>query len=161
MAIGWFICSYRRRLPAALPTRYCAMDDFTAQIRTDLGHWSETEILGDRAIVKVRAAITTLQTIAGTVGIRQLSLSLLNDPISSLSPAQRVALRGEALDAGYSAAEVNARFPDISIATLGEVLRFMASRRLKPRYDAATDTIVLDGVEQPCHSVDQIDAEVV
>lgn len=46
------------------PGRYCAMNDFTPEIRADGGEWSEAEIGGNRAIVKVRADESTLNTIA-------------------------------------------------------------------------------------------------
>jgi hypothetical protein len=41
------------------------------------------------------------------------------------------------------------------------VLRFMATRRLKPRYDSLLDLIVLDGDEQDCRPVEDVDREVV
>ena len=61
MPTAWFICPYKRKdfgspeANRARPTRYCAMDDFTREIRASGGDWSETEIEGDQAIVKVRA----------------------------------------------------------------------------------------------------------
>jgi hypothetical protein len=136
------------------------MDDFTAQIKADGGRWAETEILGDRAIVKVNASPATLTTIANTATFRRIPLTLLNDPLSSLSTAVQNAIRQEVLDAGYTLAEVNARFPNIASATLGDVLRFMATRRLSTRYDRGTDTIILDGAIKPCRSVDSVDSEV-
>ena len=160
MAIAWFICPYKRRIGAREPMRYPAMDDFTVAINLDGGRWSETEVLGDRAIVKVNASAATLTLIAGTPTFRRIPLAALNDPLSSLTPGQRTAIRNEVLDAGYTVAEVNARFPNLADHTLGEVLRFMASRRLKPRYDAGTDTIICDGEVQQCRSVDSVNEEV-
>lgn len=160
MALAWFICPYKRGTLGPGPSRYCAMDDFTAQIKLDGGVWSETEILGDRAIVKVRASAPTLSFIANTPGFRRIPLTLLNEPLSSLTQVQRTAIRNEVLDAGYTLEEVNARFPDILNNTLGDVLRFLASRRLKPRHDRNTDSIVLDGSVQPCKDVDLLDREV-
>lgn len=62
LQIAWYICPYKRRLDAPRPTRYCAMDDYTQQIiYTDGGNWSETEVEGDRAIVKVSASKDTLK----------------------------------------------------------------------------------------------------
>jgi hypothetical protein len=43
---------------------------------------------------------------------------------------------------------------------LGDVARFIASRRLKPRYDQATDMIIVDGPVQPTGSVDAIEEAV-
>ncbi len=160
MPIAWFICPFKRHPRTDKIARYCAMDDFTSLIEADGGRWTETEVLGDRAIVKVNASASTLSTIAGTATFRRIPLSLLNDPLSSLSGAQQTAIRNEVLDAGYTLAEVNAVFPNIASATLGQVLRFLATRRLKPRFDSGTNTIVLDGTIQPCRPVDNVDGEV-
>jgi hypothetical protein len=136
------------------------MNDFTNLIAADGGKWSETEILGDRAIVKVNASPATLTTIANTATFRRIPLALLDDPLSSLSAGVQNAIKQEVLDAGYTLAEVNARFPNIASATLGDVLRFMATRRLQPRYDKGTDTISIDGPIQKCKSIDVLNAEV-
>jgi hypothetical protein len=160
MAVAWFIAPYKRRLTSSDPTRYCAMDDFTQRIRADGGNWSETEILGDRAIVKVRASIATLTLIAATPTFRRIPLGVLDDPLSSLTLAQRNAIRNEITDAGYSVAELNAVIPNLAAVTLRQVLRFMASRRLKPRYDKVTDTIVIDGILQPCRTIESVDGAV-
>lgn len=161
MPIGWFIAPYKRRTDATRPTRYCAMDDFTAQITSDGGAWTESEVLGDCAVVKVDASATTLQTIAGTSGFQRIPLQRLDDPLSSLTNAQRNAIRNRVIAMGYTQAEINAALPNLANVTLGQVLRFIATRRLKPRYDSATDTIVLDGEIQTPRSIDSVDAEVV
>lgn len=161
MAIGWFIADYKRRLGIDSPTRYCAMDDYTVLIRADGGIWHESEVLGNRAIVKVRAAPSTLTTIAADANIRRLPKDALNISLSDLTTPQKNAIRNELLDAGYTAQELTARFgADLGAFTLGDVLRFMASRRLKPRYDKPTDTIILDGAIQPVRPIDDIDARV-
>ncbi len=160
MALSWFLCPYKRRVNSHKLVRYCAMDDFTELIAADAGAWSEIEVLGDRAIVKVRATPATLATIAGTATFRRIPLTLMDDPLSSLTAGQRTAVRNELLDAGYSLAEVTAAFPDIAQATLGQVLRFLCTRRLKPRYDANTDTIIFDGDVQACGNVDQLNRQV-
>ncbi len=160
MAIAWFLCPYKRDLVATKPVRYCAMNDFTPLIAADGGRWSEIEILGDRAIVKVNASQSTLDTIAGAATFRRIPLAALDNPLSSLTGGQRTAIRNEILAAGYTLAEVNAAFPNLANNTLGQVLRFMATRRLKPRYDSGIDTIILDGTVQPCKSVDVVDGEV-
>ena len=161
MAVGWFIAPYARVLEnRPHPSRYCVMDDYTAQIRTDGGAWAETEVLGDRAIVKVRASDATLTTIAADVRIRRIPLNALDNPLSSLTVNQRTAIRNELLDAGYTVAEVNARFPNLANNTLREALTFLATRRRKPRYDSGTDAIILDGAVQSCRSVESVDASV-
>jgi hypothetical protein len=137
------------------------MDDFTDQILADGGAWSEVEVLGDRAIVKVRANLETLLAIAGTAGFRRLPKDRLDDSLSSLSSGVKLALRNELIDAGYSLAEIQERLgADLGSKTLRDVLRFAASRRRKPRYDQATDTIVCDGPEQGCRDIADVEREV-
>ena len=162
--MAWFIAPYKRDAPQmGFPNsvrRYCAIRDFDAQIRADGGSWRAVEILGDRAIAKVNASSTTLSAIAAAPGIVRIPRDLLDDPLSSLSAAQRTAIRNQVLDAGYTSTEINARFPNLASNTVGDVLRFMASRRLKPRYDQATDTIICDGPVQACESIDTMDTQV-
>lgn len=167
MAIGWFIAPYQRILPytgPGLAGRKCAMDNHTATIRADGGDWREVEVLGNRAVVKVRASAATLTSIATATGWRRLPKDRLDDPLSDLTNQQKNALRSELQDMGYTLAEIQARFGnDLGAFTLGDVLRFMAKRRRKPRYDAASDAIVLDGdeVTLPANAVDALDGAVV
>jgi hypothetical protein len=128
----------------------------------DGGAWSETEILGSAAVVKVRASLATLTTIAGTAGFQYIPLTLLTAPLSSLTLAQRNAIVTKAQALGYSVAEIQAAFPgaDLSAFTLGDVLRFLATRRLMPRYDVGSDTIICDGALQPVRPVADVDAAV-
>jgi hypothetical protein len=159
MAIGWFIVPYKRDLIRPRPTRYCAMDDFTAAIRADGGDWAETEVLGDRAIVKARAKEATLDKIASVY--KRLPVDRLGDSLTSQPAEVKTALIDELENMGYSQAELQRQFArDLGNYTLGDVLRFAAGRRLKPRYDAATDAIVCDGIEQACRSVESVDEEV-
>lgn len=162
--MAWFIAPYKRDTPQmGFPTmvrRYCTIRDFDAQIRADGGSWRAVEVLGNRAIAKVNASAATLTAIAAAPGIVRIPKNLLDDPLRSLSAAQRTAIRNQVLDAGYTAAEINARFPNLAKYTVGDVLRFLATRRLKPRYDQATDTIVCDGPVQACESIDTMDTQV-
>ncbi len=165
MAVAWFVCPYKRiaRDPDDPPVvaRYCAMDDFTMLINADGGRWTETEILGGRAIVKVRASAATLTTIAGTAGFRRLPKDRLDDSLGDLPQGVKTKLRDEVLDAGYTVAEFNAQFPaGLASVTLRDLLRFLATRRLKPRYDVLTDTIVCDGPVELPRMVESVDAEV-
>jgi len=160
MAIGWFLCPYRRLAEPSRAIRYCAMDEFTTTIRADGGDWREVEVLGNQAIVKVKASVLTLATIAGATEFRQIPLQRLDDSLSTLTAGQRTAIRDELLAAGYTLAEVQAALPDLSTVTLGDVLRFLATRRLKPRYDQGTDSIVLDGPVQACTDISTIDKSV-
>lgn len=157
MPTAWFICPMERVPHPLRVTRRCAMDSFTSAIRADGGSWAETEVLGQRAVVKVNASAATLTTIAGTAGFTRVPSARLDDPLSSLSNGQRNAIRNLILELGYTPAEVAARFPNLSAATVGDVLRFMASRRRKVRHDAATDSIVDDGDVVTPTPVDHVD----
>lgn len=157
--IGWYIVPYKQRLGQHWPTRYCAMDDYTEEIVESGGWWSETEVLGDRAIVKVRARRAVLNAL--DVVFKRLPKSRLDDSLADLSSKVKQAIKSELLDMGYSVSEILERLPgDLGDYTLRGVLRFMARRRLKPRYDSETDMIVLDGPVQECRSVESVDGEV-
>lgn len=157
MPIGWFLVPYKRLVDPSRIVRYCAMNDFTPQVTS----WSETEVLGQHAIVKVNATNSVLTTIAGTSGFKRIPVSLLDDPLSSLSVAQRNAIRTKILSLGYTAAELDAEFPgDIRNFTLRQLLQFVARRRRKVRYDSGTDSIIDDGPDQPVRPVAEVDAAV-
>jgi len=167
MPIAWFLMPYKRADESLgnrlVPTRYCAINDFMPQIRAEGGDAYEVEILSPapgRAIVKVNASDAILTLLNEQPGFVRIPLAAMDNPLSSLTGGQRTAIRNEVLACGYTTAEVNARFPNLANATLGEVLRFLATRRRKPRYDPATDAIELDGEIQPCVSVDALDARV-
>lgn len=163
MALGWFIAPYKRRNPGEVPpVRYNAMDDFTTQIIADGGTWSEIEILGDAAIVKVRASPTTLTTIAQAANFSRIPNHVaLNDTLGDLTVNQRQAIINKALSLGYTQAEIDAVLPaNWSNVTLRQVLNFFRKRRLKPRYDADTDSIILDGAIQPVRPLDDVDQAV-
>jgi hypothetical protein len=157
VAVGWFLAPYRRLVGPRIPTRYCAMDDFTPQV---VG-WSETEVLGQHAVVKVDAAPAVLQEIAGTEGFQRIPVARLDDPLSSLTVNQRNAIRTKIISLGYTAEELDAAFPDIRDFALRQVLLFVCRRRRKVRYDQATDTIIDDGPDQPVRPLADVDAAVV
>lgn len=158
MAIGWYIVPYKRH-PVLDRTRYPAIDDYTAQLLEHGGTWAETEVLGNRCIVKVRAPAAVLQVLDGLY--KRIPKDRLDDSLADLPAAIKRALRDELEDMGYSLAEIRARFgDDLGAYTLRDVLRFAASRRRKPRWDAETDEIVLDGEVQGCRPVEDVDREV-
>lgn len=161
MAIAWFITFYKRRA-GPRPIRYCAMDDFTAQINADGGTWAESEVLGGYAVVKVNAAAATLTAIAGTAGFQRIPVATtLGTAMSALSNAQRTAIRNRLEAMGYTLGEIQGALgTNLAGVTLGDVLRFAAQRRLKPRYDSVQDQIVLDGDYQPCRPIADVDAAV-
>ena len=62
---------------------------------------------------------------------------------------------------GYNTAEIRADLgQNIGNKTLRDVIRFALKRRLKPRYDEPTNSIVLDGPEQVCKTAETLDGEV-
>jgi len=136
------------------------MDDYTDIIRADNGEWSESEVLGNYAIVKVRANNATLDTIEADDDIYRLPIDSLDDNLIALTVQQRTELVALANAMGYTTDEMLISIGDLGGTTLGNYLRFCATRRLKPRYDAQQDLIVLDGEVQACKSVDKVDAEV-
>lgn len=162
MTIAWFLCPYKRGNPTPWgASRYCAMNDFTAQIRADGGSWSEAECLGDHAVVKVNASDATLTTINAATGFIRIPVSRLSDPLSSLTVAQRNAITTKLQNLGYTLQEIrDALGNDIRQRTLLELLRFVLSRRRRPRYDAGTDSIILDGDILTCKPIELVDAEV-
>jgi len=161
MAIGWFIVPYKRRTKRRRPTRYCAMDDYTSQIRAHGGMWAESEVLGNRAIVKVRAPVAVLAALNDVPGFKRIPKDRLDDSLADLSQTVRAYLRDEILDMGYTIEELRERFGnDLGAYTLRDVLKFMARRRRKPRYNPATDEIILDGEIQECREIENLDAAV-
>jgi hypothetical protein len=168
MAYGWFVVPYKRRNPGQTPPeRYPSMDDFTAQISADGGVWSETEILGDSALVKVRASAATLALISGTAGVFTIPTRFfrLEDSFADLTNGERSQISSAILSLGYTQAELDAAMGTTlalwRAKTLGDLLGLAATRRLRPRYDQATDTIVCDGPVQPVKPVALVAATVV
>lgn len=160
MAIAWFICPYKID-PTAPDTRYCAMQDFTSRIVGDNGWWTESEILGNHAIVKVRASVATLRDIAGTRGFQRLPKERLDEALSDLTSTQKQAIAEKLAQLGYTTAEMRTVLgDDVGAKTLRDVLAFAATRRRAPRWDPATQTVMVDGRERPCRSIDAVDAEV-
>jgi len=160
--IAWFICQYKRdEQHPNEHLRYCAMDDFTPLIYGEGGQWSETEILGNYALVKVRASETTINAIAATVGFFRFPLDRLDDSLGSLSQQMLLNIRNRILAMGYTIEEIQELLPsDWREITFRQVAKFVTRRRLKPRYDYATDEIVLDGVEQACRPLEDVDLDV-
>lgn len=147
------------------------MDDFTAEIIADPEYaggepWRESECLGGEAIVKVRASAALLATINAEPGFQRIPARFtdLSTPLGDLTVAERTALNNKLVSLGYEQAEIDAALGATNGAwrtkTLGQVFRFALSRRQKPRYDQATDAIVLDGPDQPCAPIDDVDAAV-
>lgn len=162
MAIGWYIIPYKRREGRTHPTRYCAMDDYTLEIiYTYGGAWTESEVAGNVAIVKVRTRPNILNTLDRIPGFIRLPRDRLDDPLAGLPSTQISRLRDFLLNAGYTLDEIHEEFGDgLENHTLRDYLHFWARRRLKPRYNPVDDTIYLDGEAQSCRTVESVDEEV-
>jgi len=159
MAIAWYIVPYKLNRGEGDLYRYCAIKDYSPQIIADGGKWAETEVLGDRAIVKVRASDSTLSILDGQY--KHLPKDRLDDSLTDLPANIKQALKNELLDMGYSIDEIRARFgEDLGQYTLRDILRFATTRRLKPRYDAQADKVVCDGIDQKCRPIESVDAKV-
>ncbi len=166
--MAWFLAPYKRRdLDPGVPMRYCAIADFDGQIKADGGSWSESEGLGDQAVVKVNASPATLDAIAAAPGFLAVprKWARLLDGLSSLTNGERNLLQNRLLGIGFTQAEVNAAMGS-SLAqwrsrTLEDLLGLFCSKRLKARYDAANDRIVLDGPVQPTRPIKDVDEAVV
>jgi hypothetical protein len=172
MPVAWFFVPYKRRdIIPGRPGRYCAMDDFTEQIRADPEYqggepWSECECLGDQAVVKVRASSVLLSTINAAPGFQRVPARFtdLSQTLGNLTTQERTQLNNKLLSLGYTQAEINAAVGSTNgqwrAKTLRQLLRFVLSRRRLPRYDDVNDLIVLDGDVDACRDVDDADAVV-
>lgn len=168
MALAWFICPYKRRVVEGVSLgRYCAIDDWSASIFGEGGAWSETEILGNQALVKVRASDALLNTISAEPGYLTIPRRFFNleDSFADLQVGERNQMENAARNLGYSQAEIDAAMGDTITLwrqkTLDDYLALVSTRRLKPRYDTPTDTIVFDGPVQPVKPHTIVAAEVV
>lgn len=172
MPVGWFIAPYKRVDRNGRVGRYCIVDDLTPEIWASNGwpqgnvpespeFWSETEVLGQHAIVKVRATNPVLTQVANLPGVTRIPVAALDSPLSSLTGAQKTAIRNKVQALGYSLAEIQERFPnDLGTYTLRQLLHFVASRRRKLRHDKATDSIIDDGPVRPVRPLEEVDATV-
>jgi hypothetical protein len=159
--IGWFIVPYARRTMGATIARYCKVNDFNAQIVAAGGAWSESEVLGDCAIVKVRATQAGIDQLDAQPGFIRIPVERLDDPLSTLSAAKKLQIRTKLETMGYSLAEIqDALGVDLGTKTLRQLLIFMTTRRIRPRFDGPLDSYVFDGPIETCKSVDQLDTEV-
>lgn len=142
MPIGLYIVPYSRVTPggALLAARQC---DIYLQLTSLSGHF-EQEVRGNRAFVKVNVSAANLTTLDGLY--YRLPADDLRTNLSTVTALERTRLETELLDMGFTALEIAAQFVSgLGSATLGEVVRFMASHVPKPRYRSSDDTIVLDG----------------
>jgi hypothetical protein len=166
MAIAWFITTYKIS-PIKPMVRYCAMNDFSNLIiDQDGGAWADSEVLGAYAVVKVKASAATLTTIANATGFTRIPNNWidLSTTLGSLTSTQRTTLLNLAQAMGYTLAEIQgalgSTLANWRTRTLGQVLRFVAQRRLQSRWDDVNKQIVLDGDYVTPTSIDDVDAQV-
>lgn len=123
------------------------------------GQWDGLETLGNKAIVKINATTSDLLQLNAVYD--RILLNQLDEPISSLSATNRTRLRTIISEMGYTLEEFNEKFPNgIANYTLKDVLKFMLTRRIKPRWDETTDEIIYDGVSVPCGNIDDLDRRI-
>ena len=161
MGIAWYIVPYTI-VPKtiAIPLhRRVDLVKYHSQFMSRGVKWREVEVLGNRAIVKVKAPDAVLSAL--NAEYKRLPKDRLDDSLSDLPVSIKAALKNEILDMGYTIEEVRDRFGDyLSQYTLRSVLKFMAKRRLKPRYDKAANTIYVDGIVQECKNIETVDSEI-
>jgi len=113
------------------------MDDYTKEIYTDGGNWSESEILGDAAIVKVKASDKTLTIIQSAKEFFRIPIHVgLDEKLSNVTSDDRTAILTKLNGLGYSMDEIEEvlgkDLSEFNDKKLNELLTFTASRRLKP-----------------------------
>ena len=138
--------------------RFCRIAEHTSAVRADGGGWRETEILGDAALVKVRASVATLATIAET--FYRFPLVALDDPLSSLNGRQRSDMNAALLSLGFTQSEIDAAL-NLRTDTFGAVLRFITARdasRPGGWTDETKTAYTLTGAKVRPESADDLDS---
>lgn len=158
MAVGWFLVPYVTEVGGiGRATRVLDIDRFTPQITAAGGSWAEIEVLGNHALVKVRRLTEDQIAPLGQIYTRLPNLPL-NTLLSELTLAQRTAIRNRVEALGYTAQEITAALgADLGQITLRQLLRFIASRRRKPRFDQPSQTVVFDGPDVVPESPDLLE----
>lgn len=142
--MAWLLCQYKRDLeiPRA---RYCVIEDYYLALKADGATWGSVEVLGNHAIVKVKCSDGMLTTLRQDPLITYIPLSLLTSSLGDLTNNQINAIRTKVESLGYTTTELQQRLGNNwRTRTLGDVLRVVATRRIKPRWDRTTQAIVFD-----------------
>lgn len=145
----YVLAPYERRVgPGGRPARRCAL----ARILPDqkaggTEPFVEAEGLGGFAVALIVDDDLRAQA-AAAPGILAFPKIPLTATLGEVNASTRSELRDAAAAMGYTMAEIRqALGTDLASVTLLRLLRFMVSRRRRPRYDPDTDSIVLDGAE--------------
>lgn len=144
----WYLVPYRlvdRPHPSGRPVRVPAADE------AGIGDvWRESEILGGWAVVAANRAtpdqLDALDAVQDAIALPR-GLRLTGRLADHLNAAGRLNLRNLASALGY----LNSEIDGINWATtswLNVLVNLLGKRRRKPRWDEATQQIVLDGPEQ-------------
>lgn len=106
----------------------------------------EREVRGNRAFVKIKADEGLLEQLNALY--YRLPVDDLESPLSEVKQMELDGLMGELMDMGYSPEEFAQALPrGLEGATMGEVVKFMASSVILPRFDPDTNEIVFDGMK--------------
>jgi hypothetical protein len=166
MPIAWFVCGFWTQVksyvgPLKAIREPTIIKNFAKTVQDEGGKMAYTEVLGDTAVFKVMANQATLDAIAVSSGVFKFPLNILNGTLVSLTTAQRTAIRNRLIQMGYPDIEITADLgSNIRTKTLGDILRFAAKRRLKPRWDADTQSVKIDGTVQECTPISYVDGKV-
>jgi hypothetical protein len=159
--LSWWVGPYDRKDRGERKGRVCAADRYTSTVYAEGGEWREIEILGNKCLFKLRSSASTIAIYAADADFQRLPKNAMGTALSDLTNPQKTALRNFITGLGYSLAELQARFPnDLGTYTLGDVIRFMASRRKNITYNSGTDTIEEGSADLPGLKVDAVNGGV-
>ena len=164
MTLIWLLSPYTRQTSRStlFYQRVNVMNEYTASIQADGGTWQEVEVLGNHAIIKARYSASAITAaLASDIRLYILPTRNLNTTLADLTEQQKTDLIAKIISLGYTITELRAALGnDIALITFGELLRFIATRRIEPRYDTSANDIVFDGVVVIPESVDALDGRV-
>lgn len=150
----WVVAKYLLREEVGstrMARRYLALADILpAQEAGSLPAWDEVEGLGGYAVALVD--VPDLSVLDGEPDVKRLPAIGRTEKLRDhLDGSNRTVLRDILDEQGYARSEIAARLGanlDSDLATLDGFLRMSVTRRLKPRFDAALNDVVVDGPEQ-------------
>lgn len=165
MATYWWICRYVKAMGEfGRPfVRVSAFESYHDDLTKEGAKWRYEEIAGNRCLVRAEMSDALAQTIALDVNCLPLPLKRLDQTLGELSPQARSTLQDLAVEMGYSLTEIRNRLGNnVATVTLGQLLRFLASRRIKPRYSDDKTDVVFDGPVIPLRQtlVDELEQRV-
>jgi len=152
MSTRWYLSPFVRDVTdITKPVRYCQINDQSGVIQKAGGViFQDIEISGNHGLVFIAAPLDVHTTLASSF-VPLPNLGLADKFGDVLNASDRTGLFDKLRMLTYSSEEITSRLRTVDLSTVrfGEYLNFMRTRRLKPRYDKATDSIILDGPAQP------------